>query len=181
MKNNMLICSDIDTRVLVVKKGKLFVALGFPIPPMPETIILEPYEGDENERIRLENIFTRIKNQLDDMKHGSDVKFEDFLKTINCSFEDYIDAVRTSIKGPKIFLQRNLREIRINPYMKNLVSAWKANHDIQFVLDPYACAVYITDYISKSQKGMSTLLHNACKEARQGKWFFTKTSAFYGK
>ena len=29
MKNNMLICSDIDTRVLVVKKGKLFVALGF--------------------------------------------------------------------------------------------------------------------------------------------------------
>ena len=47
---------------------------------MPETTILEPYEGDENERIRLENIFTRIKNQLDDMKNGSDVKFEDFFK-----------------------------------------------------------------------------------------------------
>ena len=114
------------------------------------------------------------------MKDGSDVKFEDFLKTINCSFEDYIDAVRTSIKGPKIFLQRNLREIRINPYMKNLVSAWKANHDIQFVLDPYACAVYITDYISKSQKGMSTLLHNACKEARQGNDSLRKQVRFMG-
>ena len=162
------------------KKGKALCRFGFPIPPMPETTILEPYEGDENERIRLENIFTRIKNQLDDMKDGSDVKFEDFLKTINCSFEDYIDAVRTSIKGPKIFLQRNLREIRINPYMKNLVSAWKANHDIQFVLDPYACAVYITDYISKSQKGMSTLLHNACKEARQGNDSLRKQVRFMG-
>ena len=103
---------------------------------MPETTILEHFEGIENERIWLENIFPGIKNQLDDMKDGSDVKFEDFLMTINCSFEDYIDAVRTSFKGPKIFLQRNLREIRINPYMKNLESAWKANHDIQFVLDP---------------------------------------------
>ena len=78
------------------------------------------------------------------MKDGLDIKFEEFLKTIDCSFEDYIDAVRTSIKGPKIFLRRNLLEIRINPYMKSLVSAWKANHDIQFVLDPYACAVYMS-------------------------------------
>ena len=114
------------------------------------------------------------------MKDGLDIKFEEFLKTIDCSFEDYIDAVRTSIKGPKIFLRRNLLEIRINPYMKNLVSAWKANHDIQFVLDPYACAVYITDYISKSQKGMSTLLHNACKEAREGNDCLRKQVRFMG-
>ena len=162
------------------KKGKAICRFGFPIPPMPETTILEPYEGEENERIRLENVFTRIKKELDDMNDGLDIKFEEFLKTIDCSFEDYIDAVRTSIKGPKIFLRRNLLEIRINPYMKNLVSAWKANHDIQFVLDPYACAVYITDYISKSQKGMSTLLHNACKEAREGNDCLRKQVRFMG-
>ena len=162
------------------KTGKAICRFGFPVPPMPETTILEPYEGEENERIRLENVFTRIKKELDDMKDGLDIKFEEFLKTIDCSFEDYIDAVRTSIKGPKIFLRRNLLEIRINPYMKNLVSAWKANHDIQFVLDPYACAVYITDYISKSQKGMSTLLHNACKEAREGNDCLRKQVRFMG-
>ena len=64
--------------------------------------------------------------------------------------------------------------------MKNLVSAWRANHDIQFVLDPYACAVYITDYISKSQKGMSTLLYNACKEARKGNDDLRKQVRFMG-
>ena len=39
--------------------------------------------------------------------------------------------------------------------------------DIQFVLDVYACAVYIANYISKSQKGMSDLLRQACVEARK--------------
>ena len=30
--------------------------------------------------------------------------------------------------------------------------------DIQFVVDVYACAVYMVTYISKAQKGMSELL-----------------------
>ena len=40
--------------------------------------------------------------------------------------------------------------------------------DIQYVLDVYACAVYIVNYISKGQKGISELLHQACSEARKG-------------
>ncbi|CAB4000987.1 Hypothetical predicted protein [Paramuricea clavata] len=40
--------------------------------------------------------------------------------------------------------------------------------DIQFVLDVYACAMYIVSYISKAQKGMSDLLRNACAEAKEG-------------
>ena len=40
--------------------------------------------------------------------------------------------------------------------------------EIQFVLDVYACAMYIVSYISKAQKGMSQLLRQACDEARKG-------------
>ena len=40
--------------------------------------------------------------------------------------------------------------------------------DIQFVLDVYACAMYIVSYISKAQKGTSELLRTACEEARRG-------------
>lgn len=67
-----------------------------------------------------------------------------------------------------MFLERKPSEIRVNPYMKLVLSAWKANHDLQYVLDPYGCAMYIISYISKSQKGMSALLDQAAKEARQG-------------
>lgn len=39
--------------------------------------------------------------------------------------------------------------------------------DIQYILDVYACAVYIVNYISKGQKGMSELLREACAEAKK--------------
>ena len=39
--------------------------------------------------------------------------------------------------------------------------------DIQFVLDPYACAVYILSYITKGQRGMSKLLCKAYEEAKE--------------
>lgn len=58
----------------------------------------------------------------------------------------------------------------MNLYNKNILQAWRANIDIQFVLDPYACAMYIVSYISKSQRGMSNLLHAAAKEARNGNY-----------
>ena len=74
----------------------------------------------------------------------------------------------SSLSGAKVFLQRKPYEVRVNPYMKVVLPAWKANHDLQFVLDPYACAMYIVSYISKSQKGMSALLDQAAKEAKEG-------------
>ena len=41
--------------------------------------------------------------------------------------------------------------------------------DLQFVLDPCACAVYyILSYITKGQRGMSKLLETASKEANAG-------------
>ncbi|VDI44405.1 Hypothetical predicted protein [Mytilus galloprovincialis] len=73
--------------------------------------------------------------------------------------ENYIKAIRS---------KRKPSEVRVNGYMKTVLIAWQANHDLQFVLDAFACAVYIVSYISKSQKGMSALLDQAAKEARQG-------------
>ena len=39
--------------------------------------------------------------------------------------------------------------------------------DIQFILDVYACAIYIVSCISKAQKCMSELLQKACAEAEE--------------
>ena len=40
--------------------------------------------------------------------------------------------------------------------------------DIQYELNVYACAVYIVNYISKGQKGMSELLRQAYAGVRWG-------------
>ena len=49
------------------------------------------------------------------------------------------------------------------------MSLHKANIDIQFILDPYACSMYCVDYISKSENGMSKLLREALNELKKGK------------
>ena len=76
-------------------------------------------------------------------------------------FEEYICCIRSSLKA-------KTKEMRINPFNENTRVAWKANLDIQIVLEPYGCASYIIDYISKSQRGMSAQLGAAAKEARRG-------------
>ena len=77
-------------------------------------------------------------------------------------------AIRSTLNSPTIFLKREPNELRINNYNPACLKAWRANMDIQFVLDVYACAMYIVSYISKAQKGMSELLRQASAEARKG-------------
>ena len=54
-----------------------------------------------------------------------------------------------------MFLKRNPNKLCIDNYNPFCLSAWRANMDIQYVFNVYACAVYIVNYISKGQKGMS--------------------------
>ncbi len=109
-----------------------------------------------------------IKNKLNDLKEGKNITFDKLLKELDVSEHDYALAVRSSINCPTIFLKRTPNELRINNYNSACLHAWRANMDIQFVLDVYACAMYIVSYISKAQRGMSELLCNACAEVREG-------------
>lgn len=102
------------------------------------------------------------------MKDGENISFDQLLLNMNITEENYLLAISSSLNTPTVFLKRNPDELRINNLHASCLSAWRANMDIQFVLDVYACAVYIVNYISKGQKGMSELLRQACTEARQG-------------
>ncbi|XP_070548510.1 uncharacterized protein [Ptychodera flava] len=152
------------------EKGKPICRFGYPMPPMSETMILTPLDDDNTVDIsKYKELYEDIKKRLDDMKEGKSVSFAVFLATeLHINHEDYIMAIRSSLKATTIFLKREPCDLRVNAYMKSLLPAWGANHDLQFVLDPYACAMYIVSYISKSQRGMSALLDQACKEARRG-------------
>jgi hypothetical protein len=90
------------------------------------------------------------------------------LEKLDLSEHRYLKAIRLSLKHNTLLLKRSPAEIRINCYNPNLLRAWKANMDIQYVLDPYACAIYILSYITKGQRGMSKLLRKACEEAKEG-------------
>ena len=94
--------------------------------------------------------------------------------SLNQSLEDYIRCIERSLNAPKVFLKRKPNEMRINLFNGKILLAWKANLDIQIVLEPYGCASYIVGYISKSQRGMSEQLDAAAKEALKGNFDLKK-------
>ena len=91
-------------------------------------------------------------------RRDSNISFEDFLAKLQLTDDEYRKAVASSLKDTRLFLKRNPNSIRINGYNPGVLKAWEANHDIQYVTDAYACAMYIVSYISKGQRGMSDLL-----------------------
>ena len=88
-----------------------------------------------------------IKHKLNDMKEGENITFDRQMFDPNISENDYLLAIRSSRNCPTIFLKRSPNELRINKYNAACLSAWRANMDIQFVLDVYPCAIYIVSYI----------------------------------
>ena len=84
------------------------------------------------------------------------------------SQEDNITAVRTFLVRPKLFLKCRPCKIQINNYMKHCLEFWQANHDIQPSLSPYAMIQYILSYVTKTQKGMSAIMDQACRKAWHG-------------
>ena len=138
---------------------------------MPKTIILEPLDlasVDETFAENLKNSLKKIRELLDGIKADETMTFTELLERLGLTETQYIKAIRISISHTTLFLKRSPAEIRVNCYNPNLLNAWKANMDIQYVLDPYACAVYILSYITKGQRGMSKLLRKASEEAKEG-------------
>ena len=152
------------------KNNKKQCRFGAPWPPLNTTQILYPL--DEH-HLQNKELYSKLYNDINKFiqlkyKNKEFINFDQILNELNMSYETYILALRSTINKKKIFLKRSLEEIYINSYMSHLIHVWKANHDIQYVLDPYSCVVYICDYLMKNNKGMSKLLENAAKEAKEG-------------
>ena len=134
------------------------------------TQILYPFDNETSPTVAKpsKELWKSIKNKLNDLKDGEDITFDQLLQELDVSERRYILAIQSSLNSPTIFLKRSPNELRINNYNQTCLQAWRANMDIQYVLDVYACAMYIVSCISKALKGMSELLRKAVQEAKEG-------------
>ena len=116
---------------------------GFPKYPMCNTEILEPLTCDKDElKVHTENLKI-IKTSLAAMKPSDEIpSMDDFLAALQLDYDSYKLAIRSSLKMATTFIKRSPSEIRVNNYNVHTLQAWRANYDIQFILDIYACIVH---------------------------------------
>ena len=111
----------------------------FPRYVMPETVLLEPFDENEREnlKVKYQADVERIKLLLDDANLYDLETFEQLLEVLGMSFDLYLNAIKSTLNVPTIFLKRNTTDTRVNNYNPHLLLAWQANIDIQFVLDTH--------------------------------------------
>ena len=87
-------------------------------------------------------------------KHPSEITFDDFLQQLGINEQTYLDAISYALERPAFFLRRTPAEVGINAYNAAILQAYQANMDLQYVLDAYAAATYIVNYITASQRNL---------------------------
>lgn len=140
------------------KKGCRFK---FPHPPSETTLIAESV----NKSTDSITVLTHVRKVLVD-SHDDDPTLHELLDKANVSIDDYVSALEVSNKGSVVILKRKPNECNVNNYNPSVMLAWQANMDIQYVLNAYACVMYVASYMMKTEKAMGELLKQVAAEAR---------------
>ncbi|XP_062580136.1 uncharacterized protein LOC134242119 [Saccostrea cucullata] len=150
----------------------------YPRPPSQSTFISSPCDEDEAEipqqatlsnisKSRAKDILMAVWNEV--QSESNELKStEEIFSKISLTQEMYEEAHNMLTKKKSIILKRNPSDLWINQYNPCLLKCWDANMDIQFVLDPFSCIVYIISYISKSEREMGMLIKQTKVEAEEG-------------
>ena len=141
----------------------------FPHAPSADTIIAKPPEDEDNEVCKKKvtealQVMKKVKDAIDEMVIEDVTVLNDILQKADVSMSQYREALSVNVNGKQIVLQRRPQEMNINYYNAHILKAWKANMDIQYIIDPYACIMYITSYMMKTERAMSELLQKTAKE-----------------
>ena len=98
------------------------------------------------------------------------MSLDDLLDKAEVSESEYIQALEVSSEGNVVVLRREPNECAVNNYNPSVMLAWQANMDIQFVLNAYACVMYVASYIMRS---MGELLKRVAELKKVGSAFLT--------
>ncbi|KAE8291448.1 ATP-dependent DNA helicase PIF1 [Larimichthys crocea] len=170
------------------KKGNVSCRFGFPKLPMKETIITRPpiiacnsNDGQDAaselkqqkwELTRMQREAKAKLNPLRKLLMDPDASFSslsDVLQQCNLTHEEYRKYVARLTSGCTVMLKRDPNECWINAYNQDLLRAWNANMDIQYVIDDFGCIMYMMSYISKPEHEMTEFLNSVIKDVKKSK------------
>lgn len=99
-----------------------------PKPPMKTTMILSPLPNEmtNNELQNHRNNFIKLSGSLNNINLNSEhpalnYDFDQFLDYLGISTEEYINAIRSSLKCEAIFLKRKVSHMNINGFNHNML------------------------------------------------------------
>ena len=103
-----------------------------------------------------QSVLAKIRKVL--LDGPTDLSLDELLAKADIEHDAYNKALETSSRGNLVILKREPNECCVNNYNATVLLAWQANMDLQFVLNVYACVMYVTSYIMKTDRAMGEIL-----------------------
>ncbi|XP_060756276.1 uncharacterized protein LOC132867382 [Neoarius graeffei] len=171
------------------KKGNVACRFGFPKLPVDETFITRPPvvrpsgvldenqdEAAARERREKRAIAKKRKKakaklqQVRDLLMDAGASFSSLTELLDrCGLtrKQYRKLFDRAANSNVVVLKRHPNDCWVNQYNPDLLRAWNANMDIQYVVDDYSCIMYMMSYVSKPEHEMTQFLKNVIKDVKQ--------------
>ncbi|XP_059203438.1 uncharacterized protein LOC131982826 isoform X1 [Centropristis striata] len=91
----------------------------------------------------------------------------ELLEKCNMLHEEYRYNVGCLTTGMVVVNKRDPKDCWVNGYNPDLLRAWNANMDIQYVIDDFSCIMYMMSYVSKPEHEMTEFLNSVVQEVRK--------------
>lgn len=132
-------------------------------PPSSTTLIARESENAEV-LASPKDTLKRVNTLISDANFDKTQSWLDFLRAVDTTEEELTDALKITKRGTQVMLKRDVGDISVNSYNPAILKTWKANMDLQYIVDAYACVMYIASYVLKSERTMGDLLKRVSKE-----------------
>ena len=134
------------------KKGKKECRFNFPKCVAKETFICRPNENITDDdhaekKAKATECLQALSKCLTDPNNEHESIGDVLTQAGFENYDEFKQALQLLGNRPQVVQKREPKDAWINQYNPDLLRAWNANMDIQFVLDPYACVMYIVSYI----------------------------------
>ena len=97
------------------------------------------------------------------------LSYDEFLNEVALTHEQYVHALKVAVtenrSAAEVFIKRDCCDVFTNNYNENILKIHRANMDLSFILDEYACVSYILGYITKNESGLSRLMNQIENES----------------
>ena len=139
----------------------------FPHPPSSQTTIAREPENEETKlgiQTQAKAVLAKVYDTMTNDDTPKDISLSNLCRKTGTNEQEYMAALGVSQTGCNVILERSPSENYVNAYNPTVLKAWQANMDIQYIIDAFACVMYVAAYMTKDEKGMGELLKQACKE-----------------
>ena len=94
----------------------------------------------------------------------TDLSLDELLAKADIEHDAYNKALETSSRGNLVILKREPNECCVNNYNAPVMLAWQADMDLRFVLNAYACLMYVASCILKTDRARGEILKRVASE-----------------